>query len=86
MLKGGTENPSLRPHRRFQAFNGDNGDWRNPMSERRVEEGALLAVLEALGEWDDLTADEFAWDEILSDESPMDSRPGGDLSVNAISA
>jgi len=56
------------------------------MSERRVEEGALLAVLEALGEWDDLTADEFAWDEILSDESPMDSRPGGDLSVNAISA
>jgi hypothetical protein len=55
------------------------------MSERRVEEGALLAVLEALGEWDDLTADEFAWDELLSDESPMDSRPGGDLSMNAIS-
>ena len=56
------------------------------LDERRVEEEALLAVLEALGEWDDLTADEFAWDEPLSDESPMDSRPGGDLSMNAISA
>ena len=43
--------------------------------ERRVEEEALLAVLEALGEWDDLTADEFAWDELLTDESQWTRAP-----------
>ena len=55
------------------------------LEERRAEEEALLAVLEAVGEWDDLSVDEFAWDELLLGESPMDSRPGGDLSMNAIS-
>ena len=56
------------------------------LDERRVEEEALLAVLEALGEWDDLTVDEFVWDEFLLDESRIDSRPGGDPSLNAVSA
>jgi len=41
----------------------------------RVEEEVMLAVLEALGELDDLTADEFWWDELLVGESPMNERP-----------
>ena len=55
------------------------------LDERRVEEEALLAVLEALGEWDDLTADEFAWDELLSDESQWTRAPGAIFQMNAIS-
>ncbi len=46
------------------------------LDEVRVEEEALLAVLEALREWDYLTADEFSWEEFLSDESQRNEHRG----------
>jgi hypothetical protein len=45
------------------------------LDEARVEEEVELAILEALGELDDPRADEFAWDDLLSDELALDERP-----------
>ena len=50
----------------------------------RVEEEAMLAVLEALGELDDPEADEFSWDEFTLEETPLGERPWGDLPMNVI--
>ena len=50
----------------------------------RVEEEAMLAVLEALGELDDPEADEFSWDEFTLEESPLGVRPWGDFPMNVI--
>ena len=50
----------------------------------RVEEEAMLAVLEALGELDDPEADEFSWDEFTLQETPLGERPWGDLPMNVI--
>ena len=50
----------------------------------RVEEEAMLAVLEALGELDDPEADEFLWDEFTLEEFPVDVRPWGDFLMNVI--
>ena len=40
----------------------------------RVEEEVVLAVMEALGELYDPRADEFLWDELVSNEFPVDER------------
>ena len=60
----------------------------------RVEEEALLAVLEALGELDDPEADEFLWDELTLEDFPLGEclwadftpgeRPWGDFPMNVI--
>ena len=50
----------------------------------RVEEEAMLAVLEALGELDDPEADEFSWDEFTLEETPLGERPWSDLPMNVI--
>ena len=50
----------------------------------RVEEEAMLAVLEALGELDDPEADEFSWDEFTLGETPLGERPWSDLPMNVI--
>ena len=50
----------------------------------RVEEEAMLAVLEALGELDDPEADEFLWDELTLEETPLGERPWSDLPMNVI--
>ncbi len=49
------------------------------LDEVRVEEEVMLAVLEALGQLDDLTVDEFWWDELLVGDSPMEERPRATL-------
>ncbi len=50
----------------------------------RVEEEALLAVLEALGELDDPEADEFSWDEFTLEEFRLGERPWDDFPMNVI--
>ncbi len=50
----------------------------------RVEEEAMLAVLEALGELDDPEADEFSWDEFTMEEFPLGVPPWGDFPMNVI--
>ncbi len=50
----------------------------------RVEEEALLAVLEALGELDDPDDDEFAWDEFALENFPLGEGAWGDFSMNAL--
>ncbi len=55
----------------------------------RVEEEALLAVLEALAEFDDPEAEEFSWDEFqlgerLWGDLPAGEHPWGDFAMNAI--
>ncbi len=50
----------------------------------RVEEQAILAVLEALSELDDPEADEFSWDEFTLEDFPLGKHPWGDFPMNVI--